>query len=345
MTDKKDQVKKKKAKAAAPCVNVSVDQTECEPSDAVLTKEQIEAFVEKRVKRGLVLNKTKLETLISGDCLLQDFDTACAEIPAQNTAAPLSIAVLKATDINIDFFEQNKRHSQSDIESYMKGYEAGAAKAILEMGKISSSSELVEYAVAARKVIHLLLQKHKDRINFMEEVTPDELASRIAYYFDTCEKRKRSFTVPGLAFEIGFMQRQDLLDFVANNYKSLNGYMVARALMKIEDQRNTEIISGGGVMAGHKLDLATNFSWSDAGKKGETRQPGPTTNTVIHNTTNNLTITPESLPPTLTLDQWQSEFIVAEKRKNGEVVKLTKTGKIRKPMPKRKPKVIDVETT
>lgn len=51
----------------------------------------------------------------------------------------------------------------------------------------------------------------------MEEMSPDELASMIIFYFDECTKRLRSFTVPGLAYEVGFMCRQDLLTFIRNS--------------------------------------------------------------------------------------------------------------------------------
>ena len=70
-------------------------------------------------------------------------------------------------------------------------------------------------------------------------------------------------------------------------------------------------------MAGHKLDLATNFSWSDAGKKGE--QAPTTNNTVINQTNNTLNISKDSLPPTLTLDEWRAQFIETEKIKGNPV--------------------------
>lgn len=88
--------------------------------------------------------------------------------------------------------------------------------------------------------------------------------------------------------------------------------------MKIEDQRNTEIISGGGVMAGHELDLAMNFEWSDADNKCEVAAQ-TTNNTTINQTNNTLAVTPDSLPPTLSLAQWQAHFLSDEKRKGNPV--------------------------
>lgn len=49
------------------------------------------------------------------------------------------------------------------------------------------------------------------------------------------------------------------MTFVAEKYDTLPGYIVAQALMRIEEQRNVEILSGNGMMTGHKLDLATNL--------------------------------------------------------------------------------------
>lgn len=96
-----------------------------------------------------------------------------------------------------------------------------------------------------------------------------------------------------------------------------HGYMLARALMKIEDQRNTEVISGGGGMTGHKLDLTTDFDWSDAGKKGKAAQT--TNSTTINQTNNTLAVTSDSWPPTMSLDQWQAHFLSDEKRKGKPV--------------------------
>jgi len=71
--------------------------------------------------------------------------------------------------------------------------------------------------------------------------------------------------------------------------------------MKIEGQRNAEIIGGGGVMAGHKLDLTTGFEWSYAGKNGEAEQT--TNNKTINQANNTLVETPGSCSPTLSLGQ------------------------------------------
>ena len=309
---RKMSAKKKKARESGVYSSVAPEGTVIDP--AVFSVEQKEECTEQRIEKCFVANKLRLQQLIGGDCLLSDIDVAVGDLPVAEDAGVPSVEYITAVDGRLKFACQDKNYSDEEEAAFKRGYKMGVEAARAEMLNSVGDQALKEYAKSARRVIHALLQTHEQRLNFMMELTPDELASRIAFYFDECHKKHRSFTVPGLAYEVGFMQRQDLLDFVRENQETLMGYMLARALMKIEDQRNTEIISGGGVMAGHKLDLATNFSWNDAGKKGDT--PAQTTNnTTINQTNNSLNITPDSLPPTLTLDQWQAQFIDNEKKK------------------------------
>ena len=304
--------KKRKSRESGVFSSVAPEGTVTDPSK--FTPEQKEACTEERVSRGFVSNKKRLMELISGDCLLSDVDVVVGDLPtAEETGVP-SVEYITAVDGRLKFACSDKNYSDEEEAAFKRGYKMGVEAARVEMLKSVGDEALKAYAQSARKVVHALLQTHEQRLNFMMELTPDELASRIAFYFDECTVRKRSFTVPGLAYEVGFMQRQDLLDFIRDHQDTLMGYMLARALMKIEDQRNTEIISGGGVMAGHKLDLATNFSWNDAGKKGEAAAQ-TTNNTTINQTNNTLAVTPDSLPPTLTLDQWQAQFLNNEKKK------------------------------
>jgi hypothetical protein len=311
MTVRTRRLTEKKVKAQESGVYSDVAPTSVHGE--TMTPERKEECTKQRIHRGFISNKLRLENLISDDCLLSDVDTVMMPIPAVDNVQPPTIAYLKATDRRCIEFVEHPMVDGLEQQRFIEGYEAGAHKAIVEMRALVGTEALLKYAEAAQRVIHMLLKTHEERVNFMDTITPEELASRIAFYFDECDKRKRSYTVPGLAFEIGFMQRQDLLEFVKAHYETLNGYMLARALTKIEDQRNTEIISGGGVMAGHKLDLATNFSWNDAGKKDAS--PAQVNNTTINQTNNTLNVAPESLPPTLTLDQWQAQFLDTEKKK------------------------------
>ncbi|NCC85201.1 MAG: hypothetical protein EOM03_13900 [Clostridia bacterium] len=308
--------KQKKAKESGVFSSVAPEGTVTDP--AKFTPEQKEACTEARVSRGFVSNKETLLTLVSQDCLLSDVDTVLGDVPSVGETGVPSVAYITAVDGRLKFACTDKMYSDEETAAFQRGYKMGVEAAISELKKSVGDAALLNYAKSARKVAHMLLQTHAQRINFMEEMTPDELASRIAFYFDECAKKHRSFTVPGLAYEVGFMCRQDLLTFIRENQETLMGFMLARALMKIEDQRNTEIISGGGVMAGHKLDLATNFDWTDAGKRGESSGGQTTNNTTINQTNNTLAVTPDSLPPILSLDQWQTQFLSNEKKKVAE---------------------------
>jgi hypothetical protein len=308
--------KQKKAKESGVYSSVAPEGAVIDP--AKFTPEQKEACTEARITRGFVSNKEKLLELISPDCLLSDVDAILGDMPSTEETGVPTAEYITAMDGRLRFACTDKMYSDEETAAFQRGYRMGVEAAILELRKSVGDAALMAYAKSARKVAHMLLQTHRQRINFMEEMTPDELASRIAFYFDECVKKHRSFTVPGLAYEVGFMCRQDLLAFIRENQETLMGFMLARALMKIEDQRNTEIISGGGVMAGHKLDLATNFDWTDAGKRGETAGNQTTNNTTINQTNNTLAVTPDSLPPTLSLDQWQAQFLSNEKKKVAE---------------------------
>lgn len=171
----------------------------------------------------------------------------------------------------------------------------------LELGK-ETLQTMLERVAAARRVITALLQETKTHASSAETLGIDELANRITGYFDQCDKEKVSYTVPGLSYAIGFVTRQDFLAYVKENRDTKHdALLMARALLLIEDQRNREIISKGGVMAGHKLDLATNFDWTDArsGKK-EDDKPAQQVNVAVN---------VASLPPEMSLEQWQATFL------------------------------------
>ena len=309
---------KEKAKTKAKGVYSDVVDTNRINESKPLTPEEVEKRQEERAKACFCANKLRINNLIGHHCQLTDLDVALGDPPFDGERVAPTPAYIKAMDGRLRFIIEDSLYTDLEAAAFNRGYDMGVERALKIVLESVGDEALLGYAKACRRVIHALLQEHKDRISVMDEITPGELSNRIAFYFDECYKRKRSYTVPGLAYEVGFMCRQDMLDYVRNNSDTLIGYMLARALMVIEDQRNTEIISGGGVMAGHKLDLATNFSWKDAGKKDEGGGPQSVTNNNqtninVHNQT--LNVNPESLPPTLTLDQWQAQFLMNEKKK------------------------------
>ena len=173
---------------------------------------------------------------------------------------------------------------------------------------VEEYNEVISQLTACHKVINLLLEDTKEKISAAETISAADMAIRVNSYFEECDKRKRSYTVPGLAYAIGFITRKQLIAFVSEKHETLPGYIVARALMRIEEQRNVEILSGNGMMTGHKIDLATNFDWSDTKNKGRDEdkpaQPTITQNIINYN----------SLPPqTLTVEEWQQKFLEQQK--------------------------------
>ena len=82
-------------------------------------------------------------------------------------------------------------------------------------------------------------------------------------YFSNCDngRRKRPYTVPGLAHWLGFNSRRGLLKFSQSN--SLCGRVIRSALLRIHAQRNEQLVSGQGQMAGRIADLKNNFGWND----------------------------------------------------------------------------------
>lgn len=312
----KKKLTKEKAKTKLKGTFTEVVSPDILGDEHKLTPEEVERRQQERREACFCSNKLRINALIGQHCQLTDLDVALGDMPMPGDVAPPTVAYIKAMDGRLKFFCKDSNYSEFETAAFNKGYEMGAERAIKAMLENIGDEAMLKYAQACQRVIHALIQEHKDRISFMDEITPGELSNRIAFYFDECYKRKRSYTVPGLAYEVGFMCRQDMLDYISDKRDTLLGYMLARALMIIEDQRNTEIISGGGVMAGHKLDLATNFSWMDAGKKGGDQPPSPQSVTITQNNQIN-GVMAESLPPLLTLDQWQAQFLSNEKKKGG----------------------------
>lgn len=177
----------------------------------------------------------------------------------------------------------------------------------------ATPSSLVEHILACQRVIALLLEDTKAKVSSVETLDAAQMALRVTSYFEECDRRKRSYTVPGLAYAIGFINRKQLISFVTDFYETLPGYIVARALMRIEEQRNVEILSSNGMMTGHKLDLATNFDWMDTKNRSSKDDEKPTQ----HITQN--VINYNSLPPqSMTVEEWQQRFLAEQKERQGQ---------------------------
>jgi len=287
--------KVKKTKMSEAVIN-DVIKDECQQ-----TCEEKEKKQEERRNHAFASNKLRLESLISDDCFLSDIELAISPPPVAESKLP-SATYVRTMDGGVDRALKDDYMDEEDrkrVESY---YMRGVKQALKHVSDIVGDDKLISHIISCQKVIALLLQDTATFVSAVETIDAAEMAARVSYYFDDCDKRRRSYTVPGLAYTIGFMHRKQMLQFASEHQDELTGYIVARALMRIEDQRNIEIISGGGLMSGHKLDLATNFDWNDA--KAKPQKEESTTNI-----TQNI-INMNSLPPTsMTVEEWQAQFL------------------------------------
>lgn len=92
---------------------------------------------------------------------------------------------------------------------------------------------------------------------------PDEMQRMIDQYFAECDLSDRPYTVPGLAYALGFACRQSLL-----NYEGRDEFreIVKRAKLRIEMQRNEGLLTSGNV-PGSIFDLKENFGWKDVSER------------------------------------------------------------------------------
>lgn len=99
--------------------------------------------------------------------------------------------------------------------------------------------------------------------------SPEAMQARIDAYFEACDTQCDSdgkptpapYTVPDLALALGFSSRQSLLEYQG---KPDFGDTVKMAKLRIEGQRNRNMVAGKGNPVGAIFDLKNNFGWIDA---------------------------------------------------------------------------------
>lgn len=191
------------------------------------------------------------------------------------------------------------------FEAYKMGA-ADANAATFSTGILSPLARIKDLASAQSKIIEFLLADYKETINPIIELSPKELVDHILCYFLECDALKRFYTVPGLAFHIGFASREEFFEYLGSDEQTINIHIIKRALMHIEAERITDMLYGGGMMAGHKLDLATNFNYNDAGKKNE----GSSTQQAPSVVVNNNILSMNTAPPKFeSLEDWQRSYM------------------------------------
>jgi len=91
--------------------------------------------------------------------------------------------------------------------------------------------------------------------------SPNEMLPLIENYFIQCDEKGDPYTIPGLAYAIGFKSRMSLWEY---EEKEEFADTIKRAKLKIEDQRSKMLIYPGKAnIAGIIFDLKNNFGYVD----------------------------------------------------------------------------------
>ncbi len=99
--------------------------------------------------------------------------------------------------------------------------------------------------------------------------TVEEMQEAIDRYFQEADEKKWPYTIPDLAYALGFNSRQSLL-----NYQNKPIFMdtIKRAKLRIEGQRARQLVQGQGIVAGQIFDLKNNFGWRDQQEPAEAQK-------------------------------------------------------------------------
>ncbi|WP_333664712.1 terminase small subunit [Desulfobacter postgatei] len=89
---------------------------------------------------------------------------------------------------------------------------------------------------------------------------PEALDIAIAEYFADCDERGAPYTIPGLAYSLGFIDRRALIAYAGRPEFSDT---IKRARARIERQRVENLVAGNGSTPGQIFDLKNNFGYAD----------------------------------------------------------------------------------
>lgn len=106
--------------------------------------------------------------------------------------------------------------------------------------------------------------------------TPQEFEQAVVEYFDECDMNEQAYTVPGLLLCLHMNKRQwrDILNQGPMAYT----IVAEMALLKIEGQRNRQMLASKAQVSGYIADLNHHFEW---GRKGRLNEPTRMTNNLV----------------------------------------------------------------
>lgn len=90
--------------------------------------------------------------------------------------------------------------------------------------------------------------------------SPEQAQEQIEAYFTECDTTHEPYTVPGLAYSLGFNDRHAIAEYAAKPEYSAT---MKNARLRIERQRNAQLLTDGQVI-GKIFDLKNNFGWIDS---------------------------------------------------------------------------------
>ena len=86
------------------------------------------------------------------------------------------------------------------------------------------------------------------------------MEKKIDEYFDSCDEKNKPYTVPGIAYYLGFADRSSMYNY---GEKPEFSYILKKARQKIEDYYNQILISRQGQVAGLIFLLKNHFDYRD----------------------------------------------------------------------------------
>lgn len=149
----------------------------------------------------------------------------------------------------------------------------------------------------AKKKEQALAERKKFRSRFRPKYkTAKAMEKQIQAYFEACDENNASYTVAGLAYHLGFARRDSLYDYES---KPEFAEIINRAKLRIEMQRNEQLVQGQGVVAGQIFDLKCNFGWREPSQQLEVNNPDGNLGTKV------TTVLPAA---PLSIEEWQQWY-------------------------------------
>ena len=263
------------------------------------------------------------DRLLSADITVEEWKAVASDVLDEVVDVPDAVSpdtIYALNEGKVTAIYKSRCYDDEDMlklirRAYRDGIEDAAKYATTDDQVISPVARLKKVVAAQRKIVDFLLTDHTERLNPILELTPRELTERIVLYFVECDITKRFYTVPGLAFYLGFPSREEFHEYIGdqNNKDSINLYILKRAMMYIESETVTDMMYGGGLMTGHKINLATNFNYSDSGKS----KPAADKDSI---TINNNIVAMTGIPPKPeSIEEWQAWYLREQQAKVAEI--------------------------